>query len=558
MEGFTMTKRPAKLMSISLATIMAAGSLLAACGSNTEEPKKGELTPVTSTKPEVKGKISSAILDRSTTPAEEGTIDKNRWTDWIQKNAPVDVSFVPVMRDAAKQKDKYNVLFAGGTAPDLIFDYNAQNLIDWYNMKQLIPLDDIIEKYSTTYKSLLKQFPELKKVTTGPDGKIYTFAKIGGVVMNDTILIRKDWLDKLKLEMPKTVDDLLKVAIAFAEQDPDGNGKKDTFGINISPSDGLDQVNKLFGDWNTQLGYNLVDGKLVRRMEATKAAADFKRKLFDVGAVDKDFLVNKPDKAKQDWVNGKLGIYTNGSLNGSASLATYQSLKKNVASAQVAPLPYPETQFGKLNPLVTSPFNSFAGINATAKDPAAVMKYVDWLVSEEVGETLRNGQEGVHWKADANGCPQPIDPEKNKKETSYLTDFNLLTMSYKTTTNCPYENLLDTKDPIQKEYYDLVKKMNEVVFDPTREFVQPISSYPDYKDDLSVIKVNVLKNMSSIWDKSIVDSKYPMDKALEDAKAVWIKEGGPKLDEYAAKWYETNKGNLMMTKDLVKMKEKLK
>ena len=47
--------------------------------------------------------------------------------------------------------------------------------------------------------------------------------------------IRQDWLDKLGLEPPKNLEELKKVARAFIEQDPDGNGKKDTMGI-VGPS----------------------------------------------------------------------------------------------------------------------------------------------------------------------------------------------------------------------------------------------------------------------------------------------------------------------------------
>ena len=41
---------------------------------------------------------------------------------------------------------------------------------------------------------------------------------------------RKDWLDKLGLEVPETLEEYEKVLTAFVEQDPDGNGKADTAG----------------------------------------------------------------------------------------------------------------------------------------------------------------------------------------------------------------------------------------------------------------------------------------------------------------------------------------
>lgn len=45
------------------------------------------------------------------------------------------------------------------------------------------------------------------------------------------IWIRQDWLDKLGLEGPKTMQDLLKISEAFTTKDPDGNGKNDTYGV---------------------------------------------------------------------------------------------------------------------------------------------------------------------------------------------------------------------------------------------------------------------------------------------------------------------------------------
>jgi multiple sugar transport system substrate-binding protein len=52
----------------------------------------------------------------------------------------------------------------------------------------------------------------------------------------NVLLVRKDWLDKLGLQPPKTWDDLAKVAQAFTAQDPDGDGKKDTYGLAVPGS----------------------------------------------------------------------------------------------------------------------------------------------------------------------------------------------------------------------------------------------------------------------------------------------------------------------------------
>jgi multiple sugar transport system substrate-binding protein len=52
----------------------------------------------------------------------------------------------------------------------------------------------------------------------------------------NVLLIRNDWLTKLNLQPPKTWDDVETVAKAFTTQDPDGNGKADTYGLAVPGS----------------------------------------------------------------------------------------------------------------------------------------------------------------------------------------------------------------------------------------------------------------------------------------------------------------------------------
>src|SRR6476661_9261034 len=73
----------------------------------------------------------------------------------------------------------------------------------------------------------------LWKETQGLDGSTYgvPFSRQTMVTM-----IRKDWREKLGLPVPKTQEDLAKLATAFATQDPDGNGQADTYGMTVPGS----------------------------------------------------------------------------------------------------------------------------------------------------------------------------------------------------------------------------------------------------------------------------------------------------------------------------------
>lgn len=52
----------------------------------------------------------------------------------------------------------------------------------------------------------------------------------------NVLLVRKDWLAKVGMQAPASWDDIAKVAQAFTTQDPDGDGKADTYGLDIPGS----------------------------------------------------------------------------------------------------------------------------------------------------------------------------------------------------------------------------------------------------------------------------------------------------------------------------------
>lgn len=537
---------------------LATSLLVAGCGGKTsgsaETPgtaensgsAEGSGNPVSS----VRKEISSTIYDRSNVPSTEGTTENNRWTKWINENGPVNVKFVAVPRWESRQK--LNVLFASASAPDLIFEYDQYIKNPLYDQKQLMPIDDMVDKYSTEYKAMLNQYPLLRKVGTKSDGKLYEFARLSEVVPIHAILIREDWLKKLNLQVPATTEELFQVAKAFAEQDPDGNGKKDTYGIAISQQSGnvIDQVFRAT-NWVVQ------DGNLTRNWENYKEATDFKKRLFDEGIIDKDFLNDKNGaKAKQDFINGKLGIYPIQLDWYSFTINELASLKKNVPDAIVTPIPYPKSPAGQFNPAYTNPVQATAVVNAQAKDPEAVMKYVDFLVKPETVRTLRYGIEGEHWKIGPNGCPQVIDTEKTKTEVSYNGDLQMLSSGILDTKCGKAESKFNPDNPIEKEGLAMFKKAMDIYTDPNKEYVDIThpEHMPQIPKEIDTISANLTKPVSDIWVRAILGGKnYTAEQAMKDAQATWEKGEGKKVEEWFANWWKTDSKNAFLAKDIIDM-----
>ena len=133
--------------------------------------------------------------------------------------------------------EKVNVTLASGDMPDLtlIGDNFAPNVRTMAEQGAFWELESYIKDYPN-----LSEYPkESWDNSRYQDGKIYGIPRVRGLD-GGMVSVRKDWLDKLKLPVPKTTEDLYNVMKAFTNDDPDGNGKKDTVGLVGSiGSDGL-------------------------------------------------------------------------------------------------------------------------------------------------------------------------------------------------------------------------------------------------------------------------------------------------------------------------------
>lgn len=166
-----------KAVSVTLALLLSSTAVLAACSTpdskqaapNAAADSGKEAAQVKGPKP----KITVSVYDRNNVPEGEGTITNNRWTKWINEKAPVQVEFIPIPRTSSTEK--FNVMFASGEAPDLIMEFTNSYTKDLASKGQIIPLDEPIEKYSTTYKKFLKENPVIQKSTLY-NGKTYFLA----------------------------------------------------------------------------------------------------------------------------------------------------------------------------------------------------------------------------------------------------------------------------------------------------------------------------------------------------------------------------------------------
>jgi putative aldouronate transport system substrate-binding protein len=483
-----------------------------------------------------KPKITAAIYDRGNVPASEGTITDNRWTRWINEYAPVEVEFIAIPRNSSGEK--YNALFASGTAPDFIGEVGVANLNSFMANKLLMPLDDIIEKHSSEYKKLLADYPSLRNFLTTADGKMYTFGVTYPATTNHYLVIRTDWLEKLNLETPKTLEDIIKTAQAFTYNDPDGNGRNDTYGISLAAGTG-GVINAMFGGMtNWQWDWEFTRQGAVYRWDWIEANVAFKKALYDAGVVDRDYATdNNGVKATQDFQTGRLGIY--GMNNGKISvLSVLQTLRENVPGADFEAIPLPQTVAGRWSPAGGNFMQANAAINARCKNPEAVMAYMDFLNRQDTILTLKYGGDLYSRLDPATGAYLPIDQEIFKTEVGYSGDFHLSASKVLD----PYNDILpfNTSDPVQKRAGDIIIAADRFYLDPNIRHKQLIS-FPPLSQDLGLIQANIGSQLDDIYTKCILGgASYSVTQAINDAKRIFRETGGEQITAFYDAYFKAN------------------
>lgn len=398
----------------------------------------------------------------------------------------------------------------------------------------------------------MEKYPQLKQAGTKTDGKLYEVGRMNEVYPLVSLFIREDWLEKLGLEAPATEEEMIAVAKAFAEQDPDGNGVADTYGLSglkFGDSSGLYRY--MFNANWVNLDAN---GELAVGPNHMKEATAFKRSLYEAGVVDKDFLTDKDgSKAKQDFLNGKVGMYAFMTADYSSFASReLDTLMKNVPEAKLKVIPLPKTSVGQYNPVWNNPVQMTAVVNARAKDPEAVIKYIDFLTKIETGRTFRLGIEGVHYQLEEDGKPVITDPDKYKNEVSWAADFAMLYSRLEEGKYGYAEAQFNEEIPYQKEALRLFREsMATYMTDlPVGEGLTHSEHMPQLPKELQVKFTNVTTAIDDIFTRAIISgSSYTIEQADMDAQKEWEKGGGPEIERWYKEWWSKEKDNVLIWSD---------
>ncbi|RCW49009.1 extracellular solute-binding protein [Paenibacillus prosopidis] len=310
---------------------------------------------------------------------EGDTVENNLFTRYISEQTNINFKLLWYASNTDyDQKSKLSI--ASNDLPDAMV-VDEKQFRAMAEGGQLEDLTEVYKKYASD---------EVRKYYDSTDGRALEQATIDGKLMAlpnivpqaDTYVltwVRKDWLDKLGLSEPKTLEDVEKITEAFIKNDPDGNGQADTVGLTGNNSTitqwyGHD-FRAIFNYYNAHPGtwYKDASGKLVygSTTPEAKQALIKANELYEKGLVDKEFAVRKDPS---ELVNsGKAGIFFQAWW---VPFGLTDSIK-NDPKADWKAYAIPGAN-GKVNVTYVATSNAFLVVKKGYKHPEALMKFLNF------------------------------------------------------------------------------------------------------------------------------------------------------------------------------------
>ncbi len=437
-----------QILTLSLAAVLACGTFTG-CGGKESEGQAAQESPVTEEQEDDKG-TESAENTENTENTESGgdsgdlttiTIlckdrryddillaDREEYLVWrkfdeMLAEAGLRLEFESVPTEQLKTVVQTR-LAAGNDLPDIIVaEYmDEQSLVALGEKGIIADVKAAIDQYSNgNTLSWWDKYWDVEKRLTTADGAIYWYPSLATDMLHGDeykgtgfcLQIRQDWLEKLNLEMPETLQELQQVLTAFREQDANGNGvqdeqitvRLDSFQNGFAQSFGL--ANKLI-----QVDHN---GKAVSPwlQPGIKDYILYMKGLVEAGLID-------PGMMTDQVVEGKITENVSSALYSYVGQSWYEPMTgdEDAVYAPVYPIysdAYEPSFFRENKALV---YHQYV-VNANTDKMEAVVRLFDLIYTPEYGELSTFGVEGEWFQWSEDGTRKELieytDEEKAEK-----------------------------------------------------------------------------------------------------------------------------------------------
>jgi len=376
-------------------------------------------------------------------------------------NSDIEFLWVP----STSYKDKLTVTLAAGDLPNimLITDPKQSTFIDACEHGAFWD----IEPYLKEFPVFLAKADPVRLDMTRIYGKLYGIYRHRDIGRSGYV-VRSDWLKNLGIESPRSVDAFYNMLVKFVNNDPDGNGRKDTFGAVTEKGHSFGPLLAPFGVPN---GWWVDAGGSVRNMAESDSMIEglkFVRRLYSEGLLNKDYLT-APDSGAL-FRKGNAGVRMGGTVD-DLGPSNWTQITANYPNAAYDGIPRLDGPKGSLSFASGGGFNGVYAFpvssNRSKEDLRFCLALMDRINEAPLINTLVWGIEGTHYRRDGSAAYR----DGKAQVDAYARDAYSLQQLYLTNANSFTSNDPSGLRAIELRTYN--EMPGHIVTDPTYTFISP-------------------------------------------------------------------------------------
>lgn len=458
--------------------------------------------------------------------------------------------------------DEVSLAVASGDVPDTFnFTAGTQTSLELFEggVTRTIP-KEMIEKYAPRYSKMLDETPPGWDLNIAPDTEDEYLHLTGYQGHTDGILwaptFRLDWLEELGIDPPGdiepigkdggleriyftdgayTLEETEEILKAFTNDDPDGNGKNDTYGM-LPYNDQLHWMTTIMGAHGVAPGYNLMENDELVAAEISEKYKDGLNLLadwYDEGLIDPEWTTLDVEKAWEKYKQGRTGYFT-----AQRSYAAMEEWTKTRAPQNLilsdpdakllvtAPEIGPDGQQGEgsWEPVTLLGDSYNISKDVTDEELARILQMFDYLNHDDDARWTLYGEVGKH--SDWQGEPEESSIEVKEEYPTIEGDMGFWAYNFRTYPGKRLEWLTPaTTLELMDKFFAKPEVVNKMAIRPYRYdlFDETKSKELDkrYSGQLDTI-------VEEFRMKAIV-GEIDVDKEWDDYVQNWLNNGGEEI-----------------------------
>ncbi|KRF39123.1 extracellular solute-binding protein [Paenibacillus sp. Soil787] len=525
-------KSTQKNVAVLLSALMTVGTLAGCASNKSADVASPAATAAPSVAPKPEPPIEITWTGRWPPNTSDNVVQK-----YLEQKYNVKIKNINL--DLATWQDQLNVKIAAGEIPDVFTqDAGMPQMQQWADQGVLASISvDEIKKYMPKYSAEIEKLDQniysygLYKGKNWGIPKVYVEGPSPFLPVYNTAWMKKVGVTKA----PETIQELEALLTKFRNDDPDGNGKKDTFGLSGRGKDVPGQVfNSIFASYGiNRRGWNLgSDDKVYYGMVSEQARQAFKTlsKWYKDGLIDPEFATDDWVRLRANFLSGRTGEMDSGLWAHDHELgpvgAEWKAKGQELTFGKGLKGPNGKSMLLAAGTIAQPPQLLGAGVMKDEKKRIKILQILDDIATnDEAYLMVTKGEKGVNY--DLNGDvavmkPDFADPAKLGAQVGAGLWFGHIAAPSM------------YKHDQSKEKLDFKAKVNadiETIKDPVNPAVLPSAS-----------KVQAtLDKMTDEYMIKFVMGQTDTDKGFDEFVSQWMKAGGQQLTDEANAVYQERK-----------------